>query len=626
VEVREYLDSARTLIVGLDPAGRVSLVNRHGCELLGGRESQILGRDWFETFLFPEQAASVRAVFQRILDGDLTDVQDYENPIRTLGGERRDILWHNSVVTDADGRVVEILGSGEDVTERNLAERALRESDAKNRALLDALPDLMFRLSRSGIHLDFHAPARGELLVAPEAFLGKGVEEVLPAEVADTYRSRITEALASGEAQTFQYELSFPDRGVRAYEARMVVSGADEVLVIVRDVSDRKQLELQLRQTQKMEALGQLAAGVAHDFNNILTAIQGNAELASRQLAETEATEMIRESLDQIRESARSAAGLTKRLLGFTRQQAIEPAVLDMARLLHRMMAMLRRLIGEEIELSLSTDADLHTILADAGQIEQIVINLVVNARDAIEGRGRIEIRAANADVAEPSSRWPGMPPGAYVQLSVRDDGLGMDEETAARVFEPFFTTKVPGKGTGLGLSTVYGIVKHCRGRVEVESAPGAGADFRVLLPAAEAVGWEAGEPPAAPTRGEVATVLVCEDDPVVRRLMVAILESGGHRVLEADRGRAALKRAVDHPGKIDVLVTDVITPGMNGRELSDALSRRRPGIRTLFVSGYAADHLVPREGERVAFLQKPFSRDELLSRVAEVLSRELSS
>jgi two-component system, cell cycle sensor histidine kinase and response regulator CckA len=391
------------------------------------------------------------------------------------------------------------------------------------------------------------------------------------------------------------------------------------------DVGEQRFLEEQLRQAQKMEAVGQLAGGVAHDFNNLLTAIGSSADMALEELADQEA---VREHLGEIQRATVRAADLTRQLLAFSRRQVLNLEVVALADVVHEGERMLRRLIGESIRLETAIDRDAPPVRADRTQLAQVLMNLAVNARDAMPDGGTLTL-ATGHRIVRPSDarRQRGLSPGAYSLLVVRDTGAGMDEATRSRIFEPFFTTKERGKGTGLGLSMVYGIVKQTGGYIHVDTAPGRGTAFTIHLPVAPAGLGGAERPPArrrVRSRG-TERVLVVEDEDGVRAPVRRILLAHGYRVLEAADGPSALRVAEEQPGKIDLLLTDVVMPGMNGGELARRLRRLRPGIRVVFMSGYSAE-AVAMHGELspgAAFLQKPFSVEELTERLRDALEHE---
>src|SRR6266481_1741394 len=379
--------------------------------------------------------------------------------------------------------------------------------------------------------------------------------------------------------------------------------------------------EERLRQAQKMEAVGRLAGGVAHDFNNLLTVITSYSALLLEDLA---ADDPKRDDVDQIRKAAEGAAALTRQLLAFSRQQVLQPKALDLKATVAGTDKLLKRLIGEDIQLTSVLAPDLGVVKADPGQIEQIIINLAVNARDAMPTGGRLTIEAANVDMDEAYVRGHApASPGRYVMLAISDTGIGMDEQTKARIFEPFFTTKEVGKGTGLGLATVYGIVKQSGGFIWVYSEPGHGTSFKVYFPRVD----EPAEPTAASTagtepRGGTETVLVVEDAASVRMVTRQVLERFGYAILEAPNGETALRLAAKHHGPIHLLLTDVIMPGLSGRQLAEQLAQLRPDMKVLYASGYA-DQAIVLHGildSDIAYLQKPFTPETLARRVRQVL------
>src|SRR5205809_3987276 len=388
-----------------------------------------------------------------------------------------------------------------------------------------------------------------------------------------------------------------------------------------------RQSEERLRQAQKMEAVGRLAGGVAHDFNNLLTVITSYSDLLLEDLGPDDPK---RDDVGQIRQAAEGAAALTRQLLAFSRQQVLEPKVLDLKATVAATEKLLKRLIGEDVQLTTFLAPDLGVVKADPGQIEQIIINLAVNARDAMPTGGRLTIEAANVDMDETYVRGHAPAgPGRYVMLALSHTGIGMDQQTKARIFEPFFTTKEPGKGTGLGLATVYGIVKQSGGFIWVYSEPGHGTTFKIYLPQVEAPleGRAVGAAPGDLPRG-TETILLVEDAAAVRAVTRQVLERQGYTVLEAAHGAAALQTAAGHPGPIHLLLTDVVMPVLSGRQLADQLARLRPDAKVLYASGYTDDAVV-RHGvleAGISYLQKPFTADSLARKVREVLDRPTRS
>jgi two-component system cell cycle sensor histidine kinase/response regulator CckA len=389
---------------------------------------------------------------------------------------------------------------------------------------------------------------------------------------------------------------------------------------IKRDVTGQRELEAQLRQSQQLEAIGHLAGGVAHDFNNILAAISGYVALLLRDLPPNDPR---RVDVTGIQEAADRAAALTQQLLAFSRKQVMQPTMIDLREVLDDTGRMLRRLIGEHIDLAVNAGPILSQVLADRGQLGQVIVNLAVNARDAMPHGGRLTIEARDAPLTEEyADRHLGVTPGHYVMLAVSDTGHGMTPEIKAHIFEPFFTTKPRGKGTGLGLSTVFGIVKQLGGHVFVYSEPDHGTTFKVYLPRAEGAIVAPPTQQTAAAEGGPETILFVEDDPAIRKVLRRFLEMSAYTVLEAASPREALTLAAGYDRRIDLLLTDVVMPEMSGRELAERLAAERPGLLVLYMSGYTGDAIVHqgRLDQDTAFLQKPFAPDALLRRIREVL------
>jgi len=388
---------------------------------------------------------------------------------------------------------------------------------------------------------------------------------------------------------------------------------------IYRDIRERKRVENQLRQSQKMEAVGRLAGGVAHDFNNLLTVINGYGDLLLRRLLPADPS---RPQVEQIRRAGQRAAQLTQQLLAFSRRQIIQPRSVNLNNLVSETWDMLSRLIGEDIKLSTALSASPAGIMADPGQIQQVLMNLLVNARDAMPDGGIVTIETANVEIH--ASGRPELPPGSYVLLAVSDSGVGMDEETRQHIFEPFYTTKPLGEGTGLGLSTVYGIVKQGGGWIYVYSEPGQGTTFRIYWPPTEAAANSGNVPQQGPAElNGTETLLLLEDEKDVRELATSLLSSRGYNVLEAATGDSALQISRDYPDRIHALVTDVVLPGMNGRQVAERLQSERPELRVLYTSGYTQAAIAHRGvlEEGVAFIPKPYTPDDLAAKVREVLA-----
>jgi signal transduction histidine kinase/CheY-like chemotaxis protein len=409
--------------------------------------------------------------------------------------------------------------------------------------------------------------------------------------------------------------LSINARAVREGEVVVRYEGMSE------DITDRKLLEGQLLQAQKLEALGSLAGGIAHDFNNVLGVILGQGELLLQKLEPSDAS---RQRIEQIRQAGKRGAALTEQLLAFSRRQILRPSTLDLNEIVENFSSMIANLIGEDVLLVRVLEPGLGLVSADAGQIEQVLMNLAVNARDAMPRGGTIRIRTSNTEMDEEYVRQhSGVKPGLYVALTVSDTGHGMDEVTMTRIFEPFYTTKEVGKGTGLGLSTVYGIVQQSGGHISVASALGEGTTFSIYLPrvVAGTIAENMVKKPVHTARGS-ETILLVEDAAPLREVTREFLRGTGYTVLEAGDASEALETAERYSAKISLLITDVVLPGINGRALAEQLVSRRPGTKVLYISGYTDDAVV-RNGvlqSDIAFLKKPFSRHDLVLKVREIL------
>jgi PAS domain S-box-containing protein len=503
--------------------------------------------------------------------------------------------------------------------------QALRESEAKNRALIEAIPDLILRIREDGTYAEMKAPKNFEALLSEAEALGKTAFDILPPDAADASIRAMRRALETRQPEVVEYSLC-PNGETRHYEARLVPCGAEDVLGIVRDITSRKELEEQLRQSQKMDAVGRLAGGVAHDFNNMLTAIGGYAELL---LMDLSAEDPRRADVAEIKKSADRAADLTRQLLAFSRRQVLQPRVLDLNRIVGDLMKLLRRLIPEDIELETRLESSLGLVRADPAQIEQILMNLAVNARDAIAGGGTITIETKPATVDDPYlPSHPKVEPGRYAVLAVSDTGQGMPRDIQSRIFEPFFTTKPPGSGTGLGLATVYGIVKQSGGYIWVYSEVGVGTTFKIYLPTVEEeVTAPADENPlpeaSRPPGKEPESILLVEDDRAVRAFASRVLREQGYRVVEAGDGAEGLRLCRQHGCMVQLAITDVVMPGANGPEMAEELRRMRPELKLLYISGYAENASVRRMlASGAPFLQKPFGATTLLRTVRQVLDR----
>ena len=492
-------------------------------------------------------------------------------------------------------------------------------------SIIECSSDAIVIYTLEGLIVSWNRAAETIYGYSASEVLGRSRDLLIPSDQPDALPG-IVETLKRQE-RIERFETVHIRKGGRRIDVSITISpvkDASEQIIgaaeIARDVSDRKLLEKQLRQAQKMEAIGQLSGGIAHDFNNLLTVINGCCELLEPEFSENGPA---RRNCEQIRKAGERAASLTRQLLAFSRQQVLEPRVLDLNAVVLDLEKMLKRVIGEDIELRTSLERGLGSVKADRGQIEQVIMNLVVNARDAMPNGGHLRIETSNVIVDKAfARRHRPQQPGPYVRLSIRDTGTGMDAETQARIFEPFFTTKEVGKGTGLGLSTAYGVVRQSGGHIWVSSQPGQGATFEVYLPIVQEAVQE--EKPGIHTQGAsggTETILLVEDEEAVRDLTRDLLIGNGYTVIEAESPDKAIKSAGSYPGPIHLLLTDVIMPGMTGHALAQKLVAVRPEMKVVYMSGYAGFKQSEVLDSRSILLAKPFRRDTLLRKLRDALT-----
>jgi two-component system cell cycle sensor histidine kinase/response regulator CckA len=578
--------------------------------------------------VFPEIGEAWRAVHRRALAGEVVR-EDADRFVRADGSVHW-LRWEVRPWLEASGAVGGILVFSEDITASLAAQEALRDTEHRFRQLAESIREV-FWLTAVGKHQ--------MLYISPgyEAIWGRSCQRLYdhPGDWLDAIhpedRERVLEAAMTRQAAgTYdeEYRIVRPDGSIRwirdqAFPVRDADGRVVRVAGVAEDITERRQLEAQLRQTQKMESIGLLAGGVAHDFNNWLTVIAGNAELLQDVVPEeTDGRELIGEILH----AGERAAALTRQLLAFSRREVIEPQVLDLNTVVVDTEKMLRRLLGEDILLTTALAPALPRVLVDPGQWSQVLLNLAVNARDAMPTGGQLTLETRALEVDEHFLRGrPGLGPGRYLQLTISDTGCGMTPEVRARIFEPFYTTKSRGKGTGLGLAVVHGIVTQAGGAIEVYTEPGLGTSFKIYLPTVDqAALGSALEQEVQDVRG-TETILLVEDEESVRRVAALALRPHGYAVLQAGNGREALEVAARHPGPIHLLLTDVVMPYMDGRELAATLTTRDPDLRVLYTSGYT-DDAVMRHGilqAEVTFLSKPYTPMALLRKARQVLDRK---
>ena len=570
----------------------------------------------------PEDVPGVRAAFAALVERGAGEHQSHQYRFRHKDGTYRWIHDQRRLVRDATGHAVEIVGSWVDVTEH----RRTEEERGRLSSVVEQSTEAIVITALDGT-IEYVNQACERLTGYSRAELHGQNPSILKSATQDPQAYRQVWATLAGGGVWSGHLVNRRKDG-SPFDAQAVISpvrdGAGRLVSYVagmRDVTHERQVEEQLRQAQKMEIAGRLAGGVAHDFNNLLTVIGGRSQIMLQRL---KADDPHRRDVELILETAQRAAALTRQLLVFSRKQMLAPVVLDLNSIVANMDKMLRRLIGEDVDLVTVAGADVGRVKADPSQLEQVVMNLVVNARDAMPLGGSITLETSTVELdAAYARQHVDVRPGAYVVLAVTDTGSGIEPETKAHIFEPFFTTKAPDKGTGLGLSTVYGIVAQSDGHITVESEPGHGATFRIYLPRVTETARRdaaAGSRVTLPRGSE--TILLTEDEEHVRELALEVLRMSGYTVLEASDGASALELSARHAGPIHLLVTDIVMPHMGGGELAQRLTRLRPEMRVLYMSGYTDDALV-RHGvaaSEAAMIEKPFATDGLVQKVRAVL------
>jgi two-component system cell cycle sensor histidine kinase/response regulator CckA len=632
----------------------VLVVDRNGVVLFANSAAEAILRTKLQGVVL---SSWIGRVFRA--DGTTPYAYDELPPVRAAQGEvepSADVLirWASARVSltsrpfrDGSGNLRGSVTLLRDVTEQRQAENELRQANRFIDSILENLPDMIFVKDAENLRFERFNRAGEELLGLPrERLLGKNDYDFFPKEQADFFQARDRETLSRGRLVDIPEEPIDTSNGRRWLHTKKIPilddrgrpthllgissdithqHGAEEELKRAHEELERRVLERteelrraeeQLRHAQKLEAVGRLAGGVAHDFNNVLAVILGHVGLLAAGLPEGDP---VAARLDPIREAAEHAAALTRQLLAFSRKQVMQPRILNLNRVVEQTRGMLARLLGEDVELVTTLSADLGNILADPALIEQVIINLAVNARDAMPNGGVLKIETESAIIK--GSDDAALPPGKYALLRVADNGVGMDPETRSRAFEPFFTTKAPGKGTGLGLSMAYGVVAQSGGSIRVDSETGKGTTFSVYLPCASAPRALTPSPSRAyVVRGAGETVLIAEDEAPLREVLKSTLEHAGYNVLDAGSGTDALDLCSRHEGPVHLLLSDVIMPAMDGPELARRLRGSRPGLRVLFMSGYTDERLAEHELSQGTHLKKPFSPEVLTATVRAVL------
>ena len=610
------IDAEPECVKLLDIDGALQMMNPAGLRMIEADSFEDVCGVPMRRIVAEENRAAFDDLTARVFRGE-SGVLEFR--ITGLKGTARWIETHAAPLYDDDRRVTALLGISRDVTDRRRALDALRRQEANFRALFEQATEGIFVCDERLRFTDVNSAACQMTGYAREELLAIGVSNLILPE--DLSRLPVeVERLGSGAPVTSEWRIRRHNGDPVVVEVCAARLSDGRVQAFARDITSRSELHMRLLQSQKMESIGRLAGGIAHDFNNLLTVISGTVELG---LMSSAPDNPLRAELEQILLAAERGSSLTGQLLAMSRQQLLQPEVLDLNAVLRRMDGLLRRLIGEDIELAMTLPDDEACVRADPNQLEQVILNVVLNARDAMPDGGTVTIETRLIDPATNSFAQPPSTGfrGPHVMLTIGDTGVGMDEATRKRIFDPFFTTKALGQGTGLGLSMVYGTVEQSGGAVVAESEPGTGTVIRIYLPlmSDETPGASGG---AGVSAAGTETILLVEDEPAIRNLTQRALETAGYTVLAAGDGAEALERLATHAAPIDLLLTDVVMPGMNGRELASRIVKARPDVKVLYTSGYTDDAVLRRGvlADPCCFIPKPYTPRQLQRKVRDVL------
>ena len=621
---RGVVEDQTDLVCRFGTDGRLVFVNQAYCRFHGKTREQLIGTSFFPSLSELDREIPMQQ-FCSLTQAD--PIQAYDS--KTLLGNGK-LVWQQCTVRalfDDAGQITEFQGVIQDITRRKESEEALRLGEERFRAILHSVVDGVIVLDSTGAMTLFNPAAERVFGRMTAQVLNSQFRELLSPDDREKYDDYLARHLGQNPPKVIEVNAVSSSGGTLPIDlaiSEVVRGGVQMRIVIVRDISERKKLEDQYRQAQKMEAVGRLAGGIAHDFNNLMQAILGYSNLLDRRLAPGDPNH---ETVEHIQKSLAHASSLTGQLLAFSRKQVLKPKVVPLNKIVGEMNHLLQRVLGETIQLKIDLAQPVPWIQADSGQVEQLILNLAINARDAMAQGGTLGIQTANVTFTEPMAFSSGhLPAGEYAMLAISDTGSGMTQEVQAHLFEPFFTTKETGKGTGLGLSNVYGVVKQSGGDIAVTSAVGRGTTFHIYLPRFEARPDEEESTQLTPaeTSDGNETVLLVEDEELVRMMLVEVLKAAGYSVLDARHGKDALALADQFKDPIDLLVTDMTMPGFNGSELARRLGEKRPSMRVLFISGYI-DQGTTQWGmlnQPVHFLQKPFHPDAFLTKARQILGR----
>lgn len=633
---QKYLDIAGVMIVVIDVDQRVTLINKKGCEILGYKEEEIIGKNWFDDFLPEEDRDRVKDVFVKLIAGEIEPVEYFENPVLTESGEERIIAWHNTVLADEAGNIMAALSSGEDITDRKRAEKALQESEDRYRAVVEDLPVLVCSFLPGG-EITFVNKTYCEYFGrTSEEFVGATFLSLIPEADRKAVMENISALTAESPTQSHVHKVIAPNGDIRwqrwtnraVFDAQGRTAGYQS---IGEDITGRKQaeeenkkLEAQLLQAQKMEAIGTLAGGIAHDFNNLLQAVQGYAELL---LLDKKGDEAGYGKLREIMHTTKRGGELVQQLLTFGRKVESKLRPVDLNHEVEQVRVLLERTIPRMIAIELHLQDRLWTVNADPGQIEQVLMNLAVNAKYAMPDGGKLIIETENVTLSENFCKaHPGARQGDHVLLTISDTGHGMDRQTVERIFEPFYSTKEVGKGTGLGLAMVYGIVKNHDGYILCSSEPRKGTTFKIYLPVIEreAKIVEVTEEDDR-IKGGSETILLVDDEVAIREVGEKILSRFGYSVLTAADGESAIELYRKKQEQIDLVILDLVMPGMGGRRCLEELLKIDHRAKVVIASGYSADARTKEAIETGAngLVSKPYVMNQMLQFIREVIDEK---
>jgi two-component system, cell cycle sensor histidine kinase and response regulator CckA len=631
-QLAAIVESSGDAIIARDLNGMITSWNKGAEGIFGYAAPEVIGQP-LSVLVPPERSGEIAQIMERLKRGEQVD--HHETVRLAKNGRHVQVSLTVSPIRDKHGKLVGASAIARDITQRKQAQDALRQSEERLQGIINSAMDAIITVDRDQRVVVFNRAAEQIFRCAAAEAMGQPIEKFIPERLRKIHREHVEDFARTGvtgrsmglPATLIGLRADGEEFPVEATLSRVETGGERFFTVVLRDVSAHVRLEAELRQAQKMEAVGQLAGGVAHEFNNFLGVILGYSELLSAEVGDND---KVRRSLAEINSATQHAATLTRHLLAFSRKQIAEPKVLDLNEAIWEVLKLVHRLVPATIEVAPMLTSSIGRVKIDPSQVEQVLINLVVNARDAMPEGGRVVIETSDVELDEAYVRKHlGVQPGPYVRLSVSDKGCGMDSETLARIFEPFFTTKQPGRGTGLGLSTTYGILKQNGGHIDVETALGKGTIFRIYLPRVQGPAQQAtGAAPQKLEQTGRATVLIVEDEAALRRLLSLSLERRGYSVLTAIDGAEAIEIFRQHPHEIDVVVSDLVMPRIDGFELKRRIAELNPAMKFVFMSGYSDEIGDQRQKalEGCAFLEKPFLPDDLANKVREVLRGEVAA